>query len=1241
MKKKLILLSSLLFALGIAGCKQNKIDDNSNIIDDGNGTTNPSGNGSEQGNGNENGNGEDNGNGETLPVEDRKPLSDYADEDGGLSDSGFRRLIKDSYDFCVYEEEEGSVLLFNKEVNGRKALPLAANERNVSLFGAGTRRMFLRSGSGGAAPNTNLVLDLEKSFEAKGFNINKTILDLYDTGYVTDPNQNYEPLPVIYTDEEKATFANYNDAAIITLTRAGTEDKDIQYGRLKLSGNEEEMIRRVVDTHQFNKLILLINSAVPMSMDWVVADKYGIDAAIWMGVPGYYGCPGVVNLLMGKDGNGNPLSPSGHLTQTFPVSVDSAPSNVNFGNSKIAVYKEGIYVGYKYYETRYEDLVLGRGNADCSKGVSDRSGVTWKYEDEVAFPFGYGETYTTFDSRITGVNYNRETDQYEVEIEVKNTGTRDAKYTGQVYAQQPYTDFDRTNGIEKSAIALMGYEKVDVKAGQTVTFTVNIDKYFLATYDNVVNKTYILEAGDYYFAIGNGAHEALNNILALKAPGATLVDHNGDVVTGDANCAKKVVMREDFSTYSKSRYNPSVKVSNRFDDADYNYYAEKNGKEKITYLSRNDWNATWPTTTEDSPAISDDKDMARLYSSADTNKGYSAANGVEYNVPAVIKGKETVISFAEMTVVPLEGKVTDKNSRFVGMEGADVWDMFIKQMTLDELAISISDNRGILSVSKITKPGNSFSEGSEGLLGKFQYGDKRWATGFPTGPICASTWNHEMQQKHGSFFAEEAIFCGVPCLNGPGATIIRSPYTSRASEFMSEDSILTYNCIGNIVGEARKKGLIMNVKHALLNNQESGRRGLETYCNEQAIREIYLRAFEGAVVKGNALGVITSYNRIGTTYSACHNNLMDEVMRGEWNYKGLFMCDSYSGNNSNTYSNGPAMIHNGTNLFMLDGQRGTQLVEYVRNFDDLQILKDMQNANRYILYAISRSSLGYSMNPTDLVDNSSHTTPVNPNPNTNQNGLITDEIKTIANNYEYDFDPASVKVTKDDVMDVNGQFDFSEVSSLDVRANREGHNIVYKFEGSYSEGWQGDYTQVYGYLYLWEDGKLTGYFGNPNKIPLRGYWYNVDEDGKDTLVIALPESDGGNAIGVKTSGFYQYETYMYIDMGKIWGQSSVGRSIRMNGYRYYPEVALAIDTKGTNTETLTVGSTLDIGGWEVQRVLKNLSYSTCFEDDNNKISWQVNGAALNGTTIQLNNAGTYTITASWGGLTATAVLVIQ
>ena len=215
-----------------------------------------------------------------------------------------------------------------------------------------------------------------------------------------------------------------------------------------------------------------------------------------------------------------------------------------------------------------------------------------------------------------------------------------------------------------------------------------------------------------------------------------------------------------------------------------------------------------------------------------------------------------------------------------------------------------------------------------------------------------------MQAKFGEFYGEDALFCGVACVNAPGANINRTPYGSRASEYMSEDGILNYNTAANIVGAARRKGLIMNIKHCFLNNQESGRQGVATFCNEQAIREIYLRPFEGALTKGRGLGIMTSYNRIGVRYAACHEPLMMNVMRKEWAYKGQIIDDALTGNNTSNYSNGPAMLHCGTDLFCLDGQRGSQLKQWVNQYDDGTLLLDLQRANKYIMYSMSRSWMG-------------------------------------------------------------------------------------------------------------------------------------------------------------------------------------------------------------------------------------------------------------------------------------------
>ena len=907
--------------------------------------------------------------------------SAYKDADGSLSDKGWKRMIADSYNFCEEAVEQGSVLLKNEN----NALPLKKTERKVTLLGKGSKNMFMRSGAGGAAPNPNLVVTLDKAFENNGFKINKEVFKAYkklSQSNMTSPSTNVENFSEVNTDELKATFADYGDAAIITFVRIGTENTDPSDGQLDLKNDEKNLLKlakEYKDNGTFKKIIVLINSPLPMSMDWVDSDEYGIDALVYVGVPGYYGAGGIAHLLAGEkphlaydenaeklmpqlDGAGNPImevvNPSGHLPDTFAASAGSSAAYVNFGDRNVVVYKEGVYVGYKYYETRYEDAVLNQGNATSAKGASFGA-TSWDYGNEMGYPFGYGMSYTQFEQRITDLKYNATDDTIEATVMVKNNGDMNGKASVQLYAQQPYTDFDKQNGLGRPAIALMTYAKEDVPAHGEKEVKLSFDRYFLATYDYKVNKTYFLEGGDYYFAVGNGAHEALNNIISVKDSSANLVDHLGNAYSGNANAVKKLTIAEDAQKYSKSHYDENVQVTNQFDDADYNYFAT--GSNQITYLDRQDWDSTWPTKTTSNPAPSDQQNMANYYKKADIQTSYTEGDGVEYNVPYLdAQGNEMKITFNDMAKVPLEGEIENEEAKakFPGMKGEEVWDAFIKQMTLNDLIISVSDNRGILDVKKVQKKGNSVAEGPEGLLSRYQYGDKRWATGFPTGPTYTGTFDPAMQAKFGAFYGEDALFCGVASVNAPGANINRTPYGSRASEYMSEDGIMNYNVAANIIGAAREKGLIMNIKHCFLNNQESGRQRVATFCNEQAIREIYLRPFEGALTKGKGLGIMTSYNRIGVRYAACHEPLMMNVMRGEWKYRGLIIDDALSGSNTDQYSNGPAMLHCGTDLFCLDGNRGGQLRDWITSNNDGDLLKDLQRANKYVMYAISRSWMG-------------------------------------------------------------------------------------------------------------------------------------------------------------------------------------------------------------------------------------------------------------------------------------------
>ncbi|MBR4210117.1 MAG: fibronectin type III-like domain-contianing protein, partial [Lachnospiraceae bacterium] len=605
------------------------------------------------------------------------------------------------------------------------------------------------------------------------------------------------------------------------------------------------------------------------------------------------------------------------------------------GGNKFVTYKEGIYVGYKYYETRYEDCILGQGKADSTAGTYN-STAGWNYAEEVCYPFGFGLSYTTFEYKLDDFSYDAARDMFIVKASVTNTGKVDGKASVQVYAQSPYTDYDKENLVEKASVQLMNYDKVFVKAGETVSTTIELNRYFLAAYDAKKAKGYIFEPGDYYFGIGNGAHEALNAILAVKGAKG-LYDHNGDPVDAEKakTCAVKwtpSITAVDTETYKMSPYNPEVQVTNLFDDCDINYWVDD--KDKVVYLTRNDWEGTYPTTQEG------------VYVNERMLKGLKMDNYVKpadspsvADVPHGVR-LENKISFIDMKDVPFDDPK---------------WDTFMSQLSLEDLAISVSDFRGISAVVSINKPASTVAEGPEGMLATFNFGDKRHTTGFATLPLVAASWSHEIQKKHGHLYGEEALFAGVAMVNGPGANLVRTPYGGRTSEYFSEDGILNYYTAANVVGGMLERGLIGNLKHCFMNNQETNRQQVSTFATEQAMREIYARAWEGAFTLGHGMGVMTAYNRIGLTYTASSVALNDTLFRKEWNFQGSIIDDAMA---QSTYSNAGDMLEAGTNLFCLDGARGGIIVQQIKDNDDGHLLQLLQRANKRLFYALLHSSMG-------------------------------------------------------------------------------------------------------------------------------------------------------------------------------------------------------------------------------------------------------------------------------------------
>lgn len=873
----------------------------------------------------------------------------FASSYGELNDANLAKLIADEMDYCTKQLEEGSVLLMN---NG--ALPLSSNERKVTLFGRASADIRYRNSNGGGSADPKREINLRTAFERGGFTINETLYNAYAASTTTRNKAGDETADIgeekkdFYTSAIQASFADYSDAAIVTLSRWGGEGTDMSrkdsegVSQLALHPSEKDMLNIIKESGKFKKVIVLVNSVYALELSEL--KDYGVDACIWIGNPGYYGLPGVVNIIKGD------ANPSGKLVDTYATNSMSSPAMQNYGGDyytnsnelaahegKYAVYAEGIYVGYKYYETRYADCIEGNGNANGSAGTF-ASEKGWNYAEEVIYPFGYGLSYTTFNQVLDEVKYDASSDKFTASVTVTNTGDVAGKTPVELYVQLPYT----AGGVEKSAIQLVAYGKTaELTAGASETVEIEFDRYLMASWDMKAHNGlggYILDAGTYYFAVGNDSHDALNNVLATK--GATgMIDSFGNPVEGNTDCVKTYELSAlDDTSYQTSPYTGN-EVKNLFDYADANYYYDD---PVVTYLTRSDWQGTFPKTVV--LTANDKVKKALVTNNYDVKKAKKSLDSVTYEKPANL-------TLADMWNVDFEDPK---------------WTTFVQQLSIDDLAKLVNEYYGQPSIESIAKPATVTSEGSEGCSMKYLYGDKGIATGYASNTVLAATWNHELQEKYGDFYAEDALFCGVHTVHGPGADTHRSPYSGRNAEYFSEDSIISYYCGREVNNAMAKKGLANNFKHFFLNDQENGRQGISTFSNEQAIREQYLRAFEGGITCDGALAIMTSYNRIGCSYMAADPTVQFNLLRDEWGYKGYTMTDYIQ---AGEYSVTADALIGGTDIFG-GNDRVTEIKQIIlRNkATSGEIVEAMQASAHRMLWTYTHTSMMNGLTATYVAD---------------------------------------------------------------------------------------------------------------------------------------------------------------------------------------------------------------------------------------------------------------------------------
>lgn len=891
--------------------------------------------------------------------------------------------------------EEGTVLLKNEN----NALPLSGEEtQKVSLLGFSSYYP-VQGGDMGSSVSVNTgtdadTVDFVQALSAKGFTINPTLQEMYkglEASFKTEVNMwgniiEYYHITApgtsdVFSSKEpsqetlsgadagwKESMDEYN-VMIVTIARSATENGTYLPGAdgvdssqslnqtdpLGLSDDERDLIDAAVEAKKSNggKVIVLLNNASAMEID-EIKNNEGVDAILEIGLPGAYGFYGVADVLSGE------ANPSGHLSDTYAVVNANSPAAQNFGNyawtnadpaqniNSFEVEAEGIYIGYKYYETRYADTVLGQGNADSQAGSSTDG--AWDYENEVSYPFGYGLSYTTFDQELQAVEVNLANRTVTAEVEVTNTGDVAGKDVVQFYVSVPYTEYDVEHGVEKAAIQLLDYEKTELlEPGASTTVTITADAQDMASWDSTCGNeagtsgNWILDDGTYFFTVGNGAHEAVNNVLAAQ----------GEAVDGD----KEKVQTWELAAFGSSAFATTLNgtmVENQLADADLNYWMP----DTVTYLSRNDWEKTWPKTYTDLTATEE------MLAVLDNDIYEITANG---DPSTVVFGADNGMTLANLKGVT---DITDER-----------WGQLLDQITLEESMIRTAfGGTSTKVIESITSPEVIQNDGPNGFnsypLG--QYANADASTGDPcviaeddpnreykmgvmaNETVLGQTFSKQLAAEWGAMIGNYSLWANTTIWWGVGTNLHRVPYNARNHEYYSEDAVLTAGQGAETIKAGQAYGAIIAPKHFACNDTEINRTGIAEFMREQAMRENELRGTQDCIEEANALGVMTTYNRIGCTQSNAHTGLQKNILHGEWGFKGLMSEDFIQ---DPTYTVLKEAVQNGITMTCNTGDSDLTAVAEkwpywtVENVSkDTQLLSALKQVMLYQNYALANSN---------------------------------------------------------------------------------------------------------------------------------------------------------------------------------------------------------------------------------------------------------------------------------------------
>lgn len=774
--------------------------------------------------------------------------------------------------------EEGFVLLKNENA----ALPMNKGAR-ISVFSKNSVNLsYGGSGSGGFDTSNNK--NLYESLNEAGFVTNPTLKNFYESsqsGPVRTANSSdldngdnqkiatAETPQNKYTDAVRNSYADYSDAALVVITRIGGEGFDLPRYQgdsegavspdshyLELDQNEIDLLTAVTDG-TFKRVVVVFNTPSSFEATFLKDSAYAafadkIDAAVWIGFTGSNGITALGEILNGD------VNPSGRLVDTWAADFTKNPSFVNFGTGCLpdttdkydggmyysVDYEEGIYVGYRYYETR---------------GETD--GENW-YNANVVYPFGYGLSYTTFDWTVGDASASEIElgTTITVPVTVKNTGSVAGKDVVQLYASAPYT----LGGIEKAHKVLVGFAKTKLlQPGESETVTVSFDPYSAASYDyRDANSNgfsgYELEAGEYTLYVSRNAHES-EKAIAL-------------------NLAADVQIGTDPTTDSEvvNRYTDSE----NFLDSDW---------QLDTMLSRADWEGTWPTPQ-----------TAQQH--AGTDRLYEEIRSEEHNNPTDFDSEEYPW-FGEEPTLTLRDLLPSAEAE--GYEPVvsyddERWEELMMGCDEEEMIALINNGAyHTLAMESVGLPATIHGDGPSGFTCFMSKEQVNGTCQYVSEPVMASTWNINLMNELGEAIGEEGTIgdkvTGQPysSIYAPGVNIHRSPFGGRCSEYFSEDPFISGMMGAAEVQGIQSRGVLPTVKHFVANEQETHRSigGDLSWLSEQALREIYLKPFEYTVKLGETRGIMTSFNRIGTRWTGGDYRLLTEILRNEWGFNGLVICD--------------------------------------------------------------------------------------------------------------------------------------------------------------------------------------------------------------------------------------------------------------------------------------------------------------------------------------------------------------